>query len=309
MRTSPALGLPTSPTSLGNAGKHQKTGAGKVTDTGMAGTRHRNKLGCFNVTYPWPTPVGCCSPTGTFLFSLLMTLIWTIPALPFLSFNICLFSSLLQLRKSSKILSAPCWSPRRAETLWVMDTGNHAGLWEHNAEMVQGLFTDLAWIQLDLFWTHVRWVFLDGHNKWAWNDPYYFPHTVPKVMILLELSREYDTGTDVQSAHVQPDFLREGLSFVLNGSCWTIFRPSLTLESAMLYSCGARASEPCQTLAISASVAQIISKPDNSTTDALELLVLAANTSVIASAISLSTLGWFSLDPTKLKTSNWRSTP
>jgi len=48
-----------------------------------------------------------------------------------------------------------------------MGTGNHAGLWVHNAEMVQGLFTDLAQIQLDLFWTHVRWGFLDGHNQWT----------------------------------------------------------------------------------------------------------------------------------------------
>lgn len=110
-----------------------------------------------------------------------------------------------------------------------------------------------------------------------------------------------------QSAHIQTVFLREVLSFVLNGSYWTVSRPNLTLEFGMLYSCGVCANEPCQTLGISASVTQIISKLDNSTTDAWEL-VLAADTSVIASAVCPSTPGWFSLDPTKLKSSNWRST-
>lgn len=41
MRSSPALGLVTSLTSLGNAGKHQKMTAGKDTDTNRMVTRHR----------------------------------------------------------------------------------------------------------------------------------------------------------------------------------------------------------------------------------------------------------------------------
>lgn len=63
-------------------------------------------------------------------------------------------------------------------------------------------------------------------------------------------------------------FQRDGLSFALNGSGWTISRPNLTLEYAALYMCGAGVNEPCQTLASSLSVAQIIYTLGNSTTDA-----------------------------------------
>lgn len=55
------------------------------------------------------------------------------------------------------------------------------------------------------------------------------------VMILQELSREYDTGTGVKSAHIQMGFQRENLCFALNWSSWTISRPNLTLEYVMVY--------------------------------------------------------------------------
>lgn len=86
-------------------------------------------------------------------------------------------------------------------------------------------------------------------------------------MILQELSREC-TGTGIKSAHIQMGLQRENLNFALNRSCWTLSKPNLTLEYAVLYTWGAGANEPCQTLASSLSVAQIIYKLDNSTTDA-----------------------------------------
>lgn len=91
------------------------------------------------------------------------------------------------------------------------------------------------------------------------------------LIILQELSREYDIGTGVQSAHIQMGFKRENFSFALNESSWTVSRLSLTLEYAMLYTCDADANEPCQTLASFLSVVQIIYKLGNSTTDAREM--------------------------------------
>lgn len=172
------------------------------------------------------------------------------------------------------------------------------------------LFTSLAWIQLDIG-THVRCGFLDVPNKLEMTQTTSLRLCLSLwwiVIILQELNREHDIGTGVQSAHIQMGFQRESLSFALNGSSWTISRPNLTLEYAMLYTCGAGANELCQTPASSLSVAQIIYKLGNSTTDVWEV-ILAANTFMIASAMSLNTVEWFSLDPIKLRKSNWRSIP
>lgn len=187
VRSSPALGLVTSPASLGNAGKHQKMRAGKDTDTNRMVTRHRK----YWAVSMWPTlgkPLCAVSFILEFLLPsmvqqaaqglpLLLGSQWgrgteaphldkldhfwsgavspglqVRPTCPlvldimafcihpfdltltdpsflfFFFFKVCLFFSLLQHHKSSKVLLAPFWGPRRVETCWVMDTENHAGL-------------------------------------------------------------------------------------------------------------------------------------------------------------------------------------
>lgn len=137
------------------------------------------------------------SATGNFLFSLLMALIWpTRGLLMFTSFPVfCSFTN------PPRYHQAPHWSLRSAETVWVMDTRSHAGLWEHRTEMVQG-FLPTAWIQLDLVGTHVRCGFLDGLSKFEITQTTSFTLCLSLwwiVMILQELSKEYDTGTGVHS--------------------------------------------------------------------------------------------------------------
>lgn len=116
------------------------------------------------------------------------------------------------------------------------------------------LFTNVAWFHLDLG-AHVRCGFSDGPNKFEINQATSFRLCLSLwwwiVMIFQDLSREYYIGTGTQSAHIQMGFQRENFSFALNGSSWTISRPNLTLGYATFYTCGARANEPCQTIASS----------------------------------------------------------
>lgn len=81
--------------------------------------------------------------------------VWSDPYQLFLSFLLTFpFSALLQLHKSSRMLSAPCWGPRRVEALWLMDAEKHTGLWQYSAEIIKVFFWNYS-DKLDLFWTRV----------------------------------------------------------------------------------------------------------------------------------------------------------
>lgn len=285
----------------------------KVKPQSQAGL-DRKKLNGFSVIYSWPTPVGCYFVSEFFFSSSQSNRQFFIQ--PFNDFdlihtrslNVYLFSNLLQLHKPSKITSAPHWSFRmlRQSGWWIQGTMQ---VCDSTEQRWSKAFYHLAWIQLVLVGSHIRCGFLDGPNKFEITQTTSFGLCLSLwwiVMILQELSTEYNVGTGVHSQLTSRWVFRKETLALPWMEVVGLFPDPTWLWNMQ---CFMRvALVPVSHVRHQLSVAQIVTnwviQPQMP-----ESWFLAANTFMIASAMSLNTVEWFSLDLVKLKKSNWRSIP